>query len=427
MTTSMPNLAQFRLELRTNGLAHLIFDCPGRTMNVFSNAAIHELGQVAKWLAVSEVKGLLIRSGKANAFCAGADLNELSTAYDMIMAAPQRDRFNVAYDHFFPLSQAVRALETTGKPVAAAIAGLALGGGCELALGAHYRVLVDNPKIGMGLPESLVGLFPGAGGTQRLPRLIGTEAALPILLQGARLGGQAALEAGLVDELCDLGNEIERAESWLLGAVDPCQPWDRNDWLPASAATVCSRMGPVRKTILQETLGHYPAPIAIVDCIEFGLPQCFDGAIRSEMAIFAQLIQREEPRNMIQTMFMGKMSYDSHSRKGTLPDFVAPIIAATKAVGFNPSEQSELARAGFSQFGNVDAPVRRRVAPGYWIDTADGAAAAKAIAKITEAVAILGANLSSENLRLADYALVKEAGFPAYLGGPFTLGSRTTG
>jgi 3-hydroxyacyl-CoA dehydrogenase/enoyl-CoA hydratase/3-hydroxybutyryl-CoA epimerase len=186
MTVNPPTLEQFRLEFQANGLVHLVFDCPGRTMNVFSNAAIHELGAFAAWLAGADVKGVVIRSGKDNAFCAGADLTELGVAYDMIMGAPLQDRFNVAFEHFFPLSKAIRALETAGKPVAAAIAGLALGGGCELTLGAHYRVLVDDPKIGLGLPESLVGLLPGAGGTQRLPRLVGLKACLPILLEGAR-------------------------------------------------------------------------------------------------------------------------------------------------------------------------------------------------------------------------------------------------
>jgi len=426
MTVSIPQLGQFQIELQANGLAHLIFNCPERTMNVFSNAAIQELGQVASWLAAADIKGLLIRSGKTNAFCAGADLNELGVAYEMIMAAPPRDRFDVAYDHFFPLSRAIRTLETTGKPVAAAIAGLALGGGCELALGAHYRVLVDDPKIGMGLPESLVGLLPGAGGTQRLPRLIGIEAALPILLQGARLGSQAALDAGLVDELCAEGEEIERAENWLLESPQAIQPWDRRDWMPAPAASVSSKMGPVRKQILEETLGHYPAPIAIADCIEFGLPQCFDGAIRSEMAIFAHLIQREEPRNMIQTLFLGKMSYDSHSRKGSLPEFVEQVVAAVKAVELDSIEQSELARAGFSQFDNVVTPRRQTIASGYWIDGTDGAAAAKIVAKICAAVASSCANLSVEDRRLADYAVIRETGFPSYLGGPLAFSSRMT-
>jgi 3-hydroxyacyl-CoA dehydrogenase/enoyl-CoA hydratase/3-hydroxybutyryl-CoA epimerase len=173
MTHPLPKLEQFRLEIKDDGLVHLIFDAPGRTMNVFSEAAIVELGAFARWLAASDVRGAVIRSGKDSAFCAGADLGELGFAYDMIMNTPLHSRFNAAFDHFFRLSLAIRALETSGKPVAAAIAGLALGGGCELALGAHYRVLSKDPRAALGLPESLVGLLPGAGGTQRLPRLIG--------------------------------------------------------------------------------------------------------------------------------------------------------------------------------------------------------------------------------------------------------------
>src|SRR3546814_8987840 len=79
---------------------------------------------------------------------------------------------------------------------------------------------------------------------------------------------------------------------------------------------------------MAETEGYYPAPIAILDCIEFGLPQCFDGAIRSEVAIFAHLIQRPEPRNMIQTLFLGKTDYDRHARKETLPAFLAEVVEA---------------------------------------------------------------------------------------------------
>ena len=164
------------------------------------------------------MKGVLIRSGKDNAFCAGADLTELGVAYDMIMEARPRDRFNVAFDHFFPLSKAIRALETAGKPVAAAIAGLALGGGCELALGAHYRVLVDDPKVGMGLPKSLVGLLPGAGGTQRLPRLVGVDVALPILLDGGRLSGKPRWRLGWC---MNWHQQVKRLREQKLGCSPP--------------------------------------------------------------------------------------------------------------------------------------------------------------------------------------------------------------
>jgi 3-hydroxyacyl-CoA dehydrogenase / enoyl-CoA hydratase / 3-hydroxybutyryl-CoA epimerase len=366
---SLPDLTQFRLEFQDNGLVHLVFDCPGRTMNVFSNAAILELGTFAAWLGTSDVKGVLIRSGKESAFCAGADLSELGVAYDMIMAAPPHERFNIAFNHFFPLSMALRAIEVSGKPVAAAIAGLALGGGCELALAAHYRVLVDDPKVAMGLPESLVGLLPGAGGTQRLPRLIGVEAALPILLDGARLSGQAALDAGLVDVLAAPGDEIVAAEAWLLSSTQPLQPWDRSDQQHASLASLAKRRASADP--------HNPALTAILDCIEYGLPQCFDGAIRSEMAIFAHLIQRPEPRNMIQTLFLGKTDYDRAARKGALPDFIANAVEAARGAGDDPEA------------------ISAAVAP--W------------------------ANRPFEERRMADYAIVSQTGFPYWLGGPFTF------
>ena len=178
MTAPLPALSEFRLEFPGNGLVHVVFDAPGRTMNVFSEAAIVEIGLIARWLAEADVKGALIRSAKTTGFCAGANLPEIWAAYDMIMATPEHRRFTTAYDHFFRLSLALRALETCGKPVAAAIAGLALGGGGELALASHHRVLTTDKYAAIGLPESLVGLLPGAGGTQRLPRLVGVEAAI---------------------------------------------------------------------------------------------------------------------------------------------------------------------------------------------------------------------------------------------------------
>src|ERR1700758_5168695 len=155
-----PELKQFRIERPGNGVLHLVFDMPGRTMNVFSNAAIEELGRFADWLPKSDVTGVVIRSGKPSAFCAGADLAELETAYDMIMAAPSNQRDRLAFDLFFRLSHGLRKLETAGKPVAVAVAGLALGGGCEFALAAHHRVIADHPQATFGLPESLVGLLP---------------------------------------------------------------------------------------------------------------------------------------------------------------------------------------------------------------------------------------------------------------------------
>ena len=134
---------------------------------------------------------------------------------------------------------------------------------------------------------------------------------------------------------------------------------------------------------MAETGGLYPAPIAILDCIEYGLPQCFDGAIRSEMAIFAHLIQRPEPRNMIQTLFLGKTDYERQARKGTLPGFVAEVVEALRPLGRDWGEPALRERA--------DALVRP------WADVH-----------------------SSGDQRMADYAIVSQLGYPAYLGGPFS-------
>lgn len=419
--TAIPPLSQFRLEVDADRVAQLVFDCPGRTMNVFSEAAIAEIGAVARWLAEADVRGLLIVSGKDNAFCAGADLTELGLAYDMIVAAPPRARFALAFDHFFRLSAALRALETAGRPVVAAVGGLALGGGCELALAAHRRVLADDLRAAFGLPESLVGLLPGAGGTQRLPRIIGLEAALPVLLDGARLGGKAASAAGLADELVAPGAEVEAARAWLLSDPEAVQPWDRPDWRPAEAAGVATVVADRRRAVLADTLGHYPAPLAILDCVGLGLPQPFEGAIRTEMAIFAELIQREEPRNMIASLFLAKTEYERLARRGNLPPFLDPIIAAVRGA-LDREDAAVLAKAGFPGAGA--APVRDRAGPGYWLDGADGADAGRALARVGEAVAPALAALGPDERRLADYAVVRETGYPAYLGGPSAYSAR---
>lgn len=417
---NLPPLSEFRIELPGNGLAHVVFDAPGRSMNVFSEAAIVDIGRIARWLEEADVKGALIRSGKPSGFCAGANLPEIWAAYDTIAATPKPRRFVAAYDHFFRLGLALRALETCGKPVASAIAGLALGGGGELALASHYRVLTDDKHAAIGLPESLVGLLPGAGGTQRLPRLTGVEAAMPALLDGIRFAGEAAVAAGVAHRIVKSGEEIAAAEAWLLASPEPVQPWDRDDWMAPSPGQVSAALAPVRRAALQSTLGHYPAVFAILDCVEFGLPQSLDGGIRSEMASFVQLVLRPEPRAMIQTLFLGRVDYERLERKGQLPEVAEKTVAAVRNVlEQSRSDAEALAAAGFAGVGET-APLRERRLPGYWIagDDARAKTARAVLARIGAAVKPLGAGCSEEELRIADYAAVRKAGFPAYLGGP---------
>jgi 3-hydroxyacyl-CoA dehydrogenase/enoyl-CoA hydratase/3-hydroxybutyryl-CoA epimerase len=424
---ALPTLQQFRIDRRPDGLIHLIFDMPGRTMNVFSNAAIHELSAFALWLQQSDVRGVVVRSGKTTAFCAGADLNELAAAYDMIMAEPPVSRFDAAFKHFFVLSAAIRALEMSGKPIAAVVSGLALGGGCEFAMGAHYRVLTDSAGAALGLPESLVGLMPGAGGTQRLPRLIGLRAALPILLEGARLSGRAAVEAGLAHVLVKPGEEIDAAEQWLLTGARSEQPWDRRDWSSPRIEDVHVVIKEARAGVLARTMGHYPAMLAILDCLEFGLPQSFDTAIRNEMGIFSELIQRPEPRNMIQTVFLGKADYERRRKRGEMPSVVDEVLRTVQGVlSGRHAESTALASVGFTRVEEAAVgPVRQRAAPGYWVldDAADPLrqAALTVLREIAEAVKPFVERLTESERRLADYAVISELGYPAYLGGPFTF------
>jgi 3-hydroxyacyl-CoA dehydrogenase / enoyl-CoA hydratase / 3-hydroxybutyryl-CoA epimerase len=427
MVSPPPGLTEFRVELSDSGLAHVIFDAPDRTMNVFSEAAIVEIGRIARWLEDADVRGALIRSGKMTGFCAGANLPEIWAAYDKIMSTPKPRRFRAAYDHFFRLSLALRALETCGKPVASAIAGLALGGGGELALASHYRVLTDDRRAAIGLPESLVGLLPGAGGTQRLPRLVGVERAVPILLEGKRLGGERAVEAGIADKVVKPGEEIAAAEAWLLSSPEPVQPWDRDGWTSPAPAEVSAALEPVRRAAIEASLGHYPAIFAILDCVEFGLPQSFEGAIRSEMTSFSHLILRPEPRAMIQTMFLGRVDFERLERKHELPEVAQAAAALVKAEIEKASGASAaLAAAGFAGLGKA-APLRLRQQPGYWIEGDDepARAALAVLRRIHDAAQPLAAGQSEEALRVADYAAVTQSGFPAYLGGPFAFRSES--
>ncbi len=386
MTHSLAPLTQFRVEPQPNGLVHLVFDCPDRSMNVFSNKAIHELGAFAEWLHGADVRGVVIRSGKSTGFCAGADLSELGAAYDMIVAAPPADRFDLAFNHFFPLSHAIRRLETASKPIVAAIGGVALGGGCELALGAHYRIATTGKRTMLGLPECGVGLLPGAGGTQRMPRLVGVELGLDVLLLGRTLQGAEALSVGLIDALVEEGEEVAAAEAWLLsGEAHSVQPWDRPDHRPAAHCAIANALNTCLTRELARMAGHEPAPLAILDCVELGMIQPIDGAIRAEMSVFARLIQRPEPRNMIRTLFLGKQAYDKASRDGAL----SPAVIAAS--------------------GRITGLVRDAI--GIHPDLT------AALGKLANEIGLITANLSPLEALQLDHAVTISGAIPAYLGG----------
>ncbi len=198
-----------------DGVALLTIDVKERSMNVMTPEFLADLSEAVEKVATDDnIKGAVITSGK-DSFMAGADLIGLVETFD------QRTDAAEVYGFCKGLQQTLRRLETCGKPVAAAINGTALGGGLEICLACHYRVVANNPKSVLGLPEVQVGLLPGGGGTQRLPRLIGQEAALQLITQGKHVKPADALEAGFVDQMVAPGSEVAAAKAWVLGPVIP--------------------------------------------------------------------------------------------------------------------------------------------------------------------------------------------------------------
>src|SRR5712672_4770144 len=181
----------FKLEIDGDGIALVTWDSPGRSMNVIDMKVIEELGAVVEQVAGdAAIKGAVITSGK-EAFCAGADLTMLEVFSrefsDTVKAQGEEMAVKHLYEESRKLSVLYRRLETSGKPWVAAINGTALGGGFELCLACHQRIAADNAKTRIGLPEVKIGLFPGAGGTQRIARMMAPADALQFLLKGDQL------------------------------------------------------------------------------------------------------------------------------------------------------------------------------------------------------------------------------------------------
>ncbi len=192
---------------------------------------------------------------------------------------------------------------------------------------------------------------------------------MPLLLEGKRLAGASALDAGIAHRVVKAGEEIAAAEAWLLSSPEPTQPWDREDWTPPAPASVSAALEPLRRKAIEASLGHYPAIFAILDCVEFGLPQSFEGAIRSEMTSFSHLVLRPEPRAMIQTIFLGRVDYERLDRMHELPE-VARARCRAGEVG-----AGELGRRGLSagrRRVRAGSARRRRcgigMQPGYWVE-----------------------------------------------------------
>jgi 3-hydroxyacyl-CoA dehydrogenase / enoyl-CoA hydratase / 3-hydroxybutyryl-CoA epimerase len=221
------------LTVDADGIALITIDVQGRPMNVITPEFAQELTDATQRLATdTAIRGAVITSSKAD-FMAGADLKWLLASIDNIKDAKSAMAFAV------PLNTLYRKLETCGKPLVAAINGIALGGGLELALACHYRIAADNPATRLGLPEVLVGLLPGAGGTQRLPRLIGVRDAMQIMVEGTHLTVAEAAAKKIVDKVVASEQLIPAARQWILDGGVAGNPWDgKNFKVPGGAGGI---------------------------------------------------------------------------------------------------------------------------------------------------------------------------------------------
>jgi 3-hydroxyacyl-CoA dehydrogenase/enoyl-CoA hydratase/3-hydroxybutyryl-CoA epimerase len=299
-------LKHFAMEVGDDGVAVIRFDVEGRTMNTLTHAAWDVLSElVEQVVANSAIRGAVITSGKQTGFCAGADLNEMIVYAGQHPATAAQQQ--VVVDELFRANRVARRIETCGKPFVAAVNGLALGGGLELALACHFRVVTDNPQLRIGLPETTIGLLPGGGGTQRVSRLLGITRAMPILLEGKPMSPQAALELGLIDALAPAGQEVTTAKVWLLAGGSPVAPWDRKDFVfpgggpyheTGNAAFIASAA-----RVAKSTLGNYPAQANIARAVYEGVQVPMDKAIVIETRYFVQTLQSPQAKAMIRTLF----------------------------------------------------------------------------------------------------------------------------
>ncbi len=295
----------FTLAVDTDGIALITMDSPGRSMNVFAPEVEAELIQVVeRVVADPAVRGAIVTSGKSS-FIAGYDLTEFLSNFG------PHERAAAAYERFVVFPKLLRRIETCGKPFVAAINGLALGGGLELCLACHHRVIADDPKTFVGLPEVKVGLLPGGGGTQRLPRLIGIAASLPWLLEGGNISAGEAKKLGLVHEVVPPAELIAAARRWLLGSPCAVQPWDQKGFkVPGGVAfvnaAVTQTFSGAAALVAKRTLHNYPAPAAILSCVYEGTLLPIDRGLDVEAKYFATLVTGAVSRNLIRTMFVNK-------------------------------------------------------------------------------------------------------------------------
>jgi len=301
----------------SDGIATVVLDVKGQSVNVISRAVKDEfLACFAALAADPSVKAVAFFSGKPDNFIAGADIEE----FVKLSSAAEAERLSA--DGQDMLDRIARF----PKPVAVGIHGACLGGGFEFALAGHYRVATDDPKTQIGLPEIQLGILPGAGGCQRLPRLIGLRAALDIILAGKSERAPKAFRLGMADELVPpaiLADITLAAARRMAGGWRPKRKRPGGflgSLLDGNALGRRLVFRSARKQVLERTGGNYPAPLAALEAVEYGLKHGITEGLKREAQLFGQLAVTDASRKLVQIFFAtNQLKKDSGPAGGPPP------------------------------------------------------------------------------------------------------------
>jgi len=312
----------FTLKTDADGIALVTWDAPGKSMNVIDADVMEELEAIIDHVTAQDaIRGAVITSAK-KAFGAGADLttlNKMLGLYREEVAKNPEAATQMLFDGGSRLSKLLRKQETGGKPWVAAINGQALGGCFEITLACHARVMADDTGAKIGLPEVKVGLFPGGGGTQRVPRLIHTQEALQFLLKGGNMDAAKAKKVGLVTETAPAGEIVAIAKKLILDGLSPVQPWDEKKFrLPGGQvySAAGAQLFPAANAIYRrQTYDNYPGARAIMKCVYEGLLLPMDTALKVESRYFTEVLRSTEAAMMVRTIFMSIQELNKGARR----------------------------------------------------------------------------------------------------------------
>ncbi|RWX70379.1 3-hydroxyacyl-CoA dehydrogenase [Mesorhizobium sp. M4B.F.Ca.ET.089.01.1.1] len=312
----------FTLDIDADGIALVTWNMPDRSMNVFTEEVMRELNAIVDHVAGdAAIKGAVITSGK-DTFSGGADITLLQKMLGAFAADKAKDlgkATKALFDNAGVMTGLFRKIETSGKPWVSAINGTCMGGAFEMSLACHGRVAADSDKVKMALPEVKIGIFPGAGGTQRVPRLTDPQQALQMLTTGQTLTPQKAKAMGLIHEIAEPSKLVETAKAMIKNGLKPVAPWDEKGFKlpggPVYSAAGANLWPPAIAILRRETFGNYPAAAAILKCVYEGLLVPFDTALRIEQRYFTEIMQTREAAAMIRSLFVSLQELNKGARR----------------------------------------------------------------------------------------------------------------